>query len=133
MDYVPHHTAISVRDLDKTLQFYKAFGFEQVHRYDDPDKIGVKLRLKSYVLEVFAYKQNADMSPLELTLGNDLPTLGVKHIGVTVEDVHKALEDLKAKGLANDTTKILEKGAAEFFFVRDPDGMWVEVIKDDRY
>jgi catechol 2,3-dioxygenase-like lactoylglutathione lyase family enzyme len=56
-----------------------------------------------------------------------------KHIGVTVDDLGAALEDLRLKGLADEGTQVLTKGAARFFFVRDPDGMWVEVIKDNRY
>lgn len=133
MNYIPHHTAISVSNLEKTLNFYKTFGFEQVHRYDDEDKVGIKLKLKDYILEIFVYKQNVESAPLELELGNDLPQLGVKHIGFTVENLDDALEDLRARGLADDTTQILSKSTAKFFFVRDPDGMWVEVIKDDRY
>jgi len=133
MEYTPHHTAISVRNLDKTLEFYQAFGFKQVHRYDDEDKVGVKLKLKDYVLELFVYKQNIDAAPLELSLGNDLPKLGVKHIGFAVDDVDQSLKELKAKGLAGEETQILSKGTARFFFVKDPDGMWVEIIKDDRY
>lgn len=133
MNFKPHHTAISVRDLDKTLAFYATFGFSQVHRYDDADKVGVKLKLDGYVLELFAYKQNEGQPPLDMQLGNDLDRLGVKHIGFTVDDLDAALEELRAKGLATDETQILTKDTARFFFVKDPDGMWVEVIKDDRY
>ena len=133
MDYTPHHTAISVSDIERTVLFYAVFGFEEVHRYNDSEKTGVKLRLKDYILEVFAYDQNKDLSKLELGLGNNLAERGVKHIAVTVNDVEVALEELRLLGVANDTTQILAKGSARFFFVRDPDGMWVEVIKDDRY
>ena len=133
MKYAPHHTAISVRDLEATLNFYKVFGFKEVHRYEDEDKTGVKLRLEHYVLELFAYKQNQSKPPLALELGNDLEDIGVKHIGFTVEDIAGALGDLKSHGLADDSTKMLTKGSARFFFVKDPAGMWVEVIKDDRY
>lgn len=133
MNYTSHHTAISVSNLEKTLSFYETFGFEQVHRYDDENKVGVKLKLKGYVLELFVYKQNAESTPLELELGNDLSQVGVKHIGLTVENLGDALKDLQTKGLVDDTTQVLSKGTARFFFVRDPDGMWVEIIKDDRY
>ncbi len=133
MKYTPHHTAISVRDLQKTLEFYKVFGFREVHRYNDPDKIGVKLKLDDYVLELFVFKDNFSKPELDLALGNNLADLGVKHIGFTVTDVDAALTDLKSKGLANDDTQMLTKDTARFFFVKDPDGMWVEVIKDNRY
>jgi len=133
MNYLPHHTAISIRYINKTIGFYEVFGFKEVHRYEDPDKTGIKLKLGNYVLELFAYKQNGLKPELRLILGNNLDELGVKHIGFTVVDVDAALDDLKSQGLADESTKILTKGTARFFFVKDPDGMWVEIIKDDRY
>jgi glyoxylase I family protein len=133
MDYQPHHTAISVRSIERTLAFYQDFGFRQVHRYDDSDKVGVKLKLRDYVIEVFAFKSNQDKPALKGEMGNDLRKLGVKHLGFTTNDIDAALADLKRQGLANDETQILEKGVARFFFVQDPDGVWVEIIKDQRY
>lgn len=133
MNYKPHHTAISVRNLDNTLRFYGLLGFQEVHRYKDPDKISVKLKLGDYVLEIFAYQENIDKPALEYELGNNLSDIGVKHIALTTDDIDAALEDLTIKGLADVETKILSKGAARFFFVKDPDGVWVEIIKDDRY
>lgn len=133
MYYHPHHTAISVRNLEASLDFYGQLGFKQVHRYDDPDRVGIKLKLDNYVLELFAYSENQGKSKLKLELGNDLSQLGVKHIGLTADDVQAALDDLKARGLATDETEILTKGTARFFFIQDPDGVWVEIIRDDRY
>ena len=133
MNYSPHHTAISVRNLDLTVSFYTKLGFRQVHRYDDEDKIGVKLKLDDYVLEIFAYTQNQSSPELQLEVGNDLTKIGVKHIGFAVDNIDAALTDIKNKGLATEATEILSKGTARFFFVKDPDGVWVEFIKDDRY
>lgn len=133
VNYLPHHTAISVRNLDETLHFYEALGFRQVHRYDDPDKVGIKLKLGISFLEIFAYHKNRDCEPLENELGNDLDKIGIKHIALTTDDVDAALAELKEKGLATDQTTILTKGDSRFFFIKDPDGMWVEIIKDNRY
>lgn len=133
MKYAPHHTAISVRSLEESLAFYEALGYKQVHRYDDPDKVGIKLKLGDYFLEIFAFQSNQSQPPLDLELGNNLSQIGVKHIALNTDDVDAALADLKTKGLANDKTTILSKGAARFFFIKDPDGVWVEIIRDDRY
>lgn len=133
MDYRPHHTAISVRSLNKSLQFYETLGFKEVHRYTDPDRVGVKLKLHDYVLEIFAFHKNQDAQKLRYELGNNIDRIGVKHLALTTDDIDAALADLKNKGLADGNTQILNKGEARFFFVKDPDGMWVEIIKDNRY
>lgn len=50
------------------------------------------------------------------------------------DDIEAALEDMKAKGYANDDTKIrFVRTKLGYFFVQDPDGVWVEFVKDDRY
>jgi catechol 2,3-dioxygenase-like lactoylglutathione lyase family enzyme len=137
MKFTPHHTAISVRNLEKTLEFYKKIGFEQVHRYDDPDKVGVKIKLDNYFLEIFAYNTNHNTQPLSDSLGGSLETIGIKHIAFHTEDIEEALKEMKLQGLVNEDALILKKGdelgEARFFFIQDPDGIWIEFINDPRY
>ena len=133
MGYLPHHIAISVRNIDKSLVFYKKLGYKQVHRYDDETKTNVHLKLGNSYLEMFAYRSNADRPEVEYEYGNNLSELGVKHIALATTDTKAALADLKDKGLADDSTKIEDWGDVQFFFIKDPDGVWVEFIKDDRY
>lgn len=48
--------------------------------------------------------------------------------------IEAALNNLKAKGLADESTKItVGKTKVRYFFIQDPDGAWVEFIKDERY
>ena len=111
-------------------------GYEQVHRYDEPDGSMsiVHLRLGSSFLEIFAYNSNQDKPPLVLERANNLQAIGVKHIALRTDDIEAALADMKAKGLANADTQItFGRTKVSYFFIQDTDGVWVEIVKDDRY
>lgn len=134
MKYTQHHTAISVRNLEQSLAFYEAIGYEQVHRYDDADKTNVHLKLGNSFLEMFAYKQNQGKPQVEYEYANNLTDIGVKHIALGTDDVEAALRDLHSIGLADDSVKInSDMAGVRYFFIKDPDGVWVEFIRDDRY
>lgn len=130
-----HHTAISVRDLDATASFYAALGFRLCVQWQARDGSLTITHFGSpggHFLEVFWYAKNAKLAPLDLALGNDLTAIGVKHLAFSVDDIRAAREELVGKGFATATP--IQRGRTEmdYFFVRDPDGMWVEVTQDDR-
>lgn len=133
--FAPHHVAISVRDLDATAEFYALLGFQlrlQWQARDGSLKIAHFATPDGYVLEAFAYAENASRPPLELTMGNDLPSVGVKHFSFTVDDLHAARADLIARGVTSATKIARGRTDIDYFFVRDPDGMWIEITTDTR-
>lgn len=135
MNYKLHHTAISVRNLENSLEFYMKLGYQQVHRWNAEDNslTVVHLKLGESFLEVFAYEQNQDGEPANFSYANNLEEIGVKHVAFQVDDLEAALQDLKDKGLASSDTNIREgRTKVSYFFIQDPDGVWVEVVEDKR-
>ncbi len=130
-----HHTAISVRDVEVSKQFYESLGFSEVHRWsaDDQSIVIVQMKIDGAILELFQYAENKDAEPLSLDVANDLPKLGVKHFGIKVDDVNTAFKDMKQDGYEIGNDKVQNgRTKIDYFFVKDPDGMWVEIVQDDR-
>jgi glyoxylase I family protein len=133
--FAPHHVAISVRDLDATAEFYGVLGFRMRLKWKDRDgslTIAHFATPDGYFLEAFAFAENASQPPLDLAMGNDLPSVGVKHFSFAVDDLHATHAELLERGI--DSASEIGRGRTEmdFFFVRDPDGMWIEITQDAR-
>jgi catechol 2,3-dioxygenase-like lactoylglutathione lyase family enzyme len=136
MSYSPHHTAISVRNLGVSVTFYESLGFREIHRYDeDDDSMSiVHMKLGESFLEIFFYKKNITAAPIEQGFAGDPEVVGVKHIALRADDLEAALDDMRTKGYANSDTHIIQgRTKVSYFFIQDPDGMWVEFVNDKRY
>lgn len=120
------HTCVRVKDLDKSLEFYeKALGFKEVRRLDYPE---FKFTLVYLALEEGGYE-------LELTYNYDQEEPydlgnGYGHIAIGVDNLEDYREELSQAGYEVTDIKGLSDGAATYFFVMDPDGYKIEVIKN---
>lgn len=137
--YRPHHTALSVRDLSASKAFYGYFGFRTVAEWaaEDGSLTIAHLRLQEAgdagpLLELFHYAENADRPWLDLTVGNNLPEVGVKHLGLCVPDLARARREIVAAGIGEVSPPTTGRTGVEYFFVRDPDGLHLEIVHDPR-
>lgn len=131
--FTSHHVTVSVRDIEASIEFYSRLGFQSVLRW----KSGTRelqishLELDGTVLELFAYAANSESPALDLTVGNDIPQLGVRHFGLSVEDIDEAREFLLSEQC--EVTEVSQgRTMIDFFYVKDPDGVWVEIVRDAR-
>ncbi|MGO1470662.1 MAG: lactoylglutathione lyase [Tissierella sp.] len=119
------HTCIRVLDLEKSLKFYKdALGLVETSRKDFPED---KFTLVFLGDEKGSYE-------LELTYNYDTKKPyeigdGFSHIAVEVEDLEAAREEHKKMGYKVTDLMGLSGEKPRFYFVTDPDGYDVEVIR----
>lgn len=125
MTYQMIHSCIRVMNLEKSEQFYQqAFGFEVVRRKDFPEHRFNLSYLRSsgsdFELELTWNQDQAE--PYEL--GN-----GYSHLAVGVTDLEASHKRHEEMGLAPKPLKGLPGQGARFYFLADPDGYLVEVVK----
>lgn len=125
MSYQMIHSCVRVVNLEKSEKFYqKAFGFEVVRRKDYPEH---KFTL-SYL------RSTGSDFELELTCNHDQDEPydlgnGYSHLAVTVSDLEASHKQHEELGLKPKPLKGLPGQGARFYFVADPDGYLIEVVK----
>jgi lactoylglutathione lyase len=117
------HTNVRVRDIDASLRFYDALGFERRGRLQFDGSYNVYLGLPG------------DGDTLELTVNEDRDEpydlgSGYGHVAVTVEDLDGLLERLGEQGIEPEKPPYHPGDRSEFriCFVQDPDGYRIELI-----
>ena len=119
------YTCIRVKDLQKSIKFYtEALGLIETRRKDFPDK---KFTLVYLSNEVGGYE-------IELTYNYDTEAPydlgnGFSHTAIGVEDLEAMRENHIAQGYEVSEFRGLSGNKAEYYFVTDPDGYRVEVIR----
>ena len=117
------HIAITVRDIEETIEFYGKLGFEPGERNETPTQTIVFLVSGQARLEVFAPKETK--TPAELGQAD----LGVKHVALTVDDVGKAYEEAKARGIVFQSEPRRTSMGNLVAFFKDPNGILFQLLQ----
>lgn len=127
-----NHVTISAADLEKTIAFYELFGFRMHKEYHDETVDIVMLKLGNMVLEIFHYDPHDELPEHSRDLGTDLKTVGNKHFALGVRDINEARSFVEDNGL-NDGGIVIREGrlGRPYFFIRDPNGILMELIEDE--
>jgi lactoylglutathione lyase len=118
------HTCYRITDVDRSVEFYKALGFEEVGRIPIRDEaVNVFMNLPG----------DGDMPRLELTynFGVDSYEIGTGygHIAITADDLDGTLERLGLRESSREAAVHRREGGSRLCFVRDPDGYRIELIE----
>jgi lactoylglutathione lyase len=116
------HTCYRITDVDRSVAFYEALGFEERRR----------MPIREEAINVFMGLPG-DTDKLELTynFGVDSYEIGTGygHIAVGVDDLAGTLKRLKEQGIEPEREPYrVREGGSLLCFVRDPDGYRIELI-----
>jgi lactoylglutathione lyase len=122
------HTCYRITDIDRSVAFYEALGFEEKGR----------LPIREEAINVFMGLPDDGAEPrLELTynVGRDEPYdlgSGYGHIAITTPDLDRTLARLAEQGIEPERPPYtVRDGGSRLCFVRDPDGYRIELIERD--
>ena len=127
----PLHVGISVRSMDRSLAWYeRVLGFRMVK--DDGWLPPLEARVcfvekDGFQLELFEYRQPLPIPEGRLTPNTDLQTIGTKHVAFQVTDMEGMKAHLTAHGV--DIAHEVRMGGDWVLFIRDPDGVLIELIQ----
>ena len=123
------HVAVTVSDLDRSIAFYgRNFGFEcqRILPLRGNGRVAV-LRGTGLAIEMFAPERASPLPDDRRTPEADLGTIGVKHFALRVADILAASETLKRNGVELISEVAVGVRGVRRFFVKDPDGIAIEV------
>ncbi len=133
-----HHTAYVSRDLERTRAFYEdLIGLPLVATWRESDELFGEVR--TYCHCFFELEDGSALaffqfvSPRDQALfGPELPSSPFVHVALTVDAATQAAvaARLDAAGYREPQTYVLEHGYCRSLYVKDPDGMIVELTCD---
>lgn len=122
------HTMVRIRDIDRSLAFYKLLGMRELRRKE--------VREGRYTLVFIGFEDNAHgQAEIELTYNWDQETdydvgTGFGHFAIGVEDVAATVEAVRSGGgKVTREAGPLKFGTSIIAFVEDPDGYKMELIE----
>jgi len=120
------HTMLRVGDQEKSIAFYtNILGMSVLRQKDYPDG--------KFTNTFLGYGDEKEHAALELTYNWDTEQYdlgnGYGHIAIEVDDVYKAVDDIKAmNGKVIREAGPMNAGQTIIAFVEDPDGYQIELL-----
>jgi len=117
------HTCYRIGDIDRSVAFYEALGFEEMRR----------MNIRDEAINVFMGLPD-DGPRLELTYNHGVSEYelgtGYNHIAVSAGDLDATLQRLAEQGIEPEKPPYsVREGGSRLCFVRDPDGYRIELIE----
>ncbi|MFY9468518.1 MAG: VOC family protein [Solirubrobacterales bacterium] len=117
------HTCYRIGDIERSVAFYEALGFEEIRR----------VPIRDEAINVFM-GMPGDGPRLELTYNHGVDSYeigtGYGHIAITATDLDATLATLAERGIVPEKPPYsVREGGSRLCFVRDPDGYRIEILE----
>jgi glyoxylase I family protein len=121
-----HHIAIICRDIEASIKFYiEVLGCRMVRQEfrETRDSWKVDLELAGQqMIELFTFPD----SPARASYPE---ACGLRHLALKVNDLDEVKRFLQQYGVAYEEERVDEASGERFFFLRDPDGLPIEIVE----
>ena len=109
------HIAITVKDLEESIAFYKKFGYELLERFSDDGYNWATLKLNNHSLELF-----------QITNNKEKP---INHIAYSYDSDEEVIDLIKRLGYKKDIDIFYGDLKRKSFFIEDNNGKVIQLIK----
>ena len=135
-----HHTGVIVSSIEKVLPFYRdTLGMKVTAKLgvQDGPEVPIIMGIPNAKVDIVMLQiggQTFELIQLVNPVGKAIPSetpfgqVGHGHIAYQVDNIRDAYRTLKQKGVKVVLPPQEIPGVMEFFYVRDPDGLWVELV-----
>ena len=136
-----HHTALSVKDLDRSIRFYrdllgmrldwridhrKSKELEKIVGLNDVDLSYAMLSGWGGRIELFQYHSPAGRPHPEY---KPICDHGITHLGFEVKSIDAFYQQLKDQGVRFNSPPLLVREGVKAAYFHDPDGITLEIIE----
>mgnify|MGYP001815482051 CR=1 FL=1 len=133
------HTAVSTRDLDRSVEFWTALGFEETRRWDWPagvDVVNDMLDLPdSSARAALLVGHGTGIELFEFSMPDPgrvpepLHRLGYTHMAFETDDLTSDMERLSALGMSFWADPVEDPSGRRMVYGRSPEGLAMELVQ----
>lgn len=110
-----------------SISFYESLGFKKNQEYQSAnnDRRICYLLMNKFLLEIFNFEAPAGQSESN----RHVDIVGLRHFALKTKSIDHAYQRMIDMGYQCEEIKLGSSGMM-YFFVKDPDGIWIEIVEE---